>query len=75
MIWLDNVVCVGNESHLINCSNNGIGVHDCDHAEDVAIYCEPRKCTIIDDDDIVMACGSTPYLEMGPKQNVHQIKS
>jgi len=38
-IWLDDVDCTGTESRLTSCSNNGIGVHDCSHYEDVAIYC------------------------------------
>ena len=24
--WLDNVNCIGNETHLLNCTHNGIGV-------------------------------------------------
>ena len=38
-IWLDDVNCTGTESRLLSCSNNGIGVHNCAHYEDVAIYC------------------------------------
>ena len=38
-IWLDDVDCNGTESRLTSCSNRGIGVHDCSHYEDVAIYC------------------------------------
>ena len=38
-IWLDNVGCTGSESRLTSCTNNGIGVHNCGHSEDVAIYC------------------------------------
>ena len=25
-VWLDNVRCIGNESRLLNCTHNGIGV-------------------------------------------------
>ena len=39
MIWLDDVGCTGSESCLISCSNMGIGSHNCDHSQDVAIYC------------------------------------
>ena len=38
-IWLDNVVCTGNETRLYDCQNTGIGVHNCSHFEDVGIRC------------------------------------
>jgi len=44
-IWLDNVGCFGSESCLLSCSNNGIGVHDCSHSEDVAISCSGSRLT------------------------------
>jgi len=39
-IFLDNVRCAGNELFLSNCSNNGIGVHNCAHSEDAGVQCE-----------------------------------
>jgi hypothetical protein len=39
-IWLDDVVCIGTESRLIDCTNSGIGVENCDHSEDVGVICE-----------------------------------
>jgi len=38
-IWLDDVNCQGFESRLTSCSNRGIGSNNCDHSEDVAIFC------------------------------------
>lgn len=45
LIWLDDVNCRGSETRLTSCSNRGIGVHDCSHSEDVAIYCSSRLTT------------------------------
>jgi len=44
-IWLDEVNCRGSETRLTSCPNRGIGVHDCSHSEDVAIYCSSRLTT------------------------------
>ena len=38
-IFLDDVSCIGNESRLIDCSHNGLGVHDCTHADDAGVRC------------------------------------
>ena len=38
-IWLDDVFCTGSESELLDCSNNGIGVHNCDHSQDASVRC------------------------------------
>jgi len=42
-IWLDEADCTGNELCLLSCSNNGIGVSDCGHFEDVAIFCSGSR--------------------------------
>ena len=39
-VYLDDVTCTGSESYLVNCSNRGIGVHNCRHYEDAAVICE-----------------------------------
>ena len=38
-IWLDNVQCIGSEKELLNCSNNGIGNHNCGHNQDAGVEC------------------------------------
>ena len=38
-IWMDDMRCSGEESHLINCPQNIIGSHDCSHSEDVSVIC------------------------------------
>ena len=39
-IYLDNVGCTGTESRLVDCSHDGIGVHNCRHSEDTGIQCQ-----------------------------------
>ena len=41
-IHLDNVFCIGNESNLLSCRSNPIGVHDCSHSQDVSVDCLGR---------------------------------
>ena len=41
-ILLDNVVCRGNESSLLECSTNPIRQHNCDHSEDAGVMCEGK---------------------------------
>jgi len=38
-IWIDDINCGGTERHIGECSHRGWGVHDCTHAEDVAVSC------------------------------------
>ena len=39
-IFLDNVICQGTESSLLDCVTNPIGEHNCDHSEDAGVRCE-----------------------------------
>ena len=38
-IFLDNVGCIGTEPRLTNCTNLGVGVHNCRHVEDAGVVC------------------------------------
>ena len=42
-IALNNVHCNGNESTLLNCSHNGLFVHNCDHSKDASVQCILRE--------------------------------
>ncbi|KAJ8404371.1 hypothetical protein AAFF_G00341440 [Aldrovandia affinis] len=37
--WMDDVVCTGNETSLIQCKHRGFGTEDCTHAEDAGVTC------------------------------------
>lgn len=41
-ITLDNVVCSGGESNLLNCQRNPVFEHNCQHQEDVAVICNGK---------------------------------
>lgn len=44
-IWLDNVLCTGSESRLIDCTANPLGSHNCRHYEDAGVRCgAPTTC-------------------------------
>lgn len=39
-IWLDNVMCTGNERTLARCGHYGIGItRNCTHAQDAGVTC------------------------------------
>lgn len=39
MIFLDSVVCNGNEANIYSCAHDDIGNHNCGHSEDVGVIC------------------------------------
>ncbi len=39
-IFLDNLMCVGTETRLIDCPHNGVGIENCAHSEDAGVVCE-----------------------------------
>ena len=41
-IFLDNVVCTGNEKNLSECDHNGVGVNNCDRSEEAGVECEGK---------------------------------
>ena len=42
-ILLDNVVCSGTESSLLECRTNPIGLHNCNNSEDAGVRCEGEQ--------------------------------
>ena len=38
-IWLDDVSCPSNSTNFLSCQNNGFGIHDCGHSENVLLTC------------------------------------
>ena len=39
-ILLDQLRCTGNETRLMNCPSNPLGIHDCSHYEDAGVTCQ-----------------------------------
>lgn len=46
MVLLDNVRCQGTERSLSHCRNDGWGISNCEHPEDVGVICDAPPTTI-----------------------------
>ena len=46
-IHLDELHCSGSEATLLNCTHGGVGVHDCDHPEDIGIICQQLQGVMV----------------------------
>ena len=55
-ILLDNVGCSGSETRLVDCINDGIGVHNCGHSEDAGVRCQRKQFAC---HSIVLSCQKT----------------
>ena len=44
-IWLDNLLCTGTETRLIDCPANPLGSHNCVHSDDAGVKCAGTTCT------------------------------
>ena len=40
------VQCVGNETSIFDCPQNGIGMQTCGHSQDAGVTCTPRMCSL-----------------------------
>ena len=41
-VWMDDLLCYGNESTLLDCSHSGLKVHNCRHSEDAGVTCTSK---------------------------------
>ena len=44
-IWLDDVGCDGNEDNIRLCAHRGWDIDNCDHNEDVGVWCDRCEYT------------------------------
>ena len=42
-IFYDDVSCFGNETRLTDCQHRGQGVHNCNHYEDIILFCTSER--------------------------------
>ena len=46
-ILLDDLVCAGGESTLLDCQSSGIADTDCTHSEDAGVRCEGKYVVFV----------------------------
>ena len=46
-IFLDNLACDGTESSILLCPRSLLGLHQCDHSQDVAVQCFGKEVRFI----------------------------
>ncbi|XP_065894910.1 uncharacterized protein [Dysidea avara] len=74
-IWLDNLLCTGSESQLVDCVHHGFGGHNCEHYEDAGIICEECDLTCqnggIPNDDCTMCNCPTGFVGSACETNIN----
>lgn len=56
-IALDDVICTGNETSLLQCSHKGTNDHDCHHYEDIVLTCMGKRSIHYADNHAHMCVG------------------
>ena len=46
-VFLDNVLCFGTESRVVDCAHDGIGNANCDHREDAGVICQSKPSHVL----------------------------
>ncbi|XP_041481622.1 deleted in malignant brain tumors 1 protein-like isoform X1 [Lytechinus variegatus] len=57
-IILDNVECTGEEWNIFHCPHNGLGVHNCSHADDAGV-----RCSLSNEENVTIIPGEKQKLE------------
>lgn len=64
-VWLDNVVCKGNENRIQDCKHGGWGTHNCGHGEDAGAFCSNIFLAILQVTQLTYFCvARTPENEI-----------
>uniref|UniRef100_UPI00358F2D10 scavenger receptor cysteine-rich domain-containing group B protein-like isoform X2 n=1 Tax=Myxine glutinosa TaxID=7769 RepID=UPI00358F2D10 len=61
-IWMDNMLCSGNETNLSHCQHSGWENHNCHHSEDASVICQEVSET-------TTAAPSSSQLPVNPRPN------
>ncbi|XP_048104685.1 adhesion G protein-coupled receptor E3-like isoform X1 [Alosa alosa] len=51
-IWLDDMLCTGNESTLMSCGHQRLGTHNCGHHRDAGAVCSELITTMVECKDV-----------------------